>query len=85
MIARTDKLGRRWLPAFIFAREDPLDRTTFEAAMNHRAPDATTVRLTQRFEFAFRASRDLQTAMAAVNELLEQPLTYQQFFAALRR
>jgi hypothetical protein len=62
-----------------------LDRPTFDAAMNVRAPEATTVRLTQRFEFAFRASRDLQTAMAAVNELLEEPLTYQQFFAALRK
>jgi hypothetical protein len=62
-----------------------LDKKNFETSMNLRSPEATTARLTQRFEFAFRASRDLQTAMAAVNELLERPLTYQQFFAALRK
>ncbi|MBI3626617.1 hypothetical protein HY224_01055 [Candidatus Uhrbacteria bacterium] len=62
-----------------------MDEMTFQTAMNMQPPEATTARLTQRFEFAFRASRDLMTAMSAVNELLERPLTYAQFFAALRK
>jgi hypothetical protein len=62
-----------------------LDRTTFESSMNARAPEATVVRLTKRFNHAFRETQDLQTAMAAVNELLDRPLTYQEFFAALRK
>ena len=62
-----------------------MDRTSFEAAMNTRVPETTVTRLTKRFNFAFQTTQDLQSAMAAVNELLEQPLTYQQFFAALRK
>ena len=62
-----------------------MDPASFEASMNVKTPEASVRRLTERFEFAFRATRDLQTAMAAVNELLERPLTYQEFFAALRR
>jgi hypothetical protein len=62
-----------------------LDRATFDAAMSNRSPDATVTRLTKRFNFAFRTTKDLQSAMAAVNELLERPLTYQEFFATLRK
>ena len=62
-----------------------MDRTTFETAMDMRSPDASTVRLTKRFNYAFQETQDLQSAMAAVNELLERPLTYQQFFAVLRK
>jgi len=62
-----------------------MDRVTFEAAMNGRSPDTTVGRLTRRFNDAFRRTQDLATAMAAVNELLERPLTYQEFFAALRK
>ena len=53
--------------------------------MSSRTPETTISRLTNRFNFAFRGSQDLQTAMAAVNELLERPLTYQEFFATLRK
>lgn len=62
-----------------------MDRTTFEACMGARSPDASISRLTKRFNFAFRATQDLQTAMAAVNELLDRPLTYQEFFASLKK
>ncbi len=41
--------------------------------------------LTKRFNFAFRATQDLFVGMAVVNELLERPLTYKEFFASLKR
>jgi hypothetical protein len=62
-----------------------MDQATFESSMNSRSPEASVTRLTKRFNHAFRATQDLQSAMAAVNELLDRPLTYQEFFAALRK
>ncbi len=53
--------------------------------MSSRPPEASVSRLGKRFNFAFTRTKDLQTAMAAVNELLDKPLTYQEFFAALRK
>jgi len=53
--------------------------------MNVRSPETSIVRLATRFNFAFGETHDLQTAMAAVNEILERPLTYQEFFTALRK
>ena len=60
-----------------------MDQASFEQAMKGGAPAVEIGRLAERFEHAFRETKDLQSAMAAVNEVLAEPLTYQQFFAAL--
>ncbi len=62
-----------------------MDRMDFEAALRTSPPDASVARLTRRFNHAFRATQDLDCAMAAVNELLDRPLTYQEFFAAIKK
>ncbi len=41
--------------------------------------------LIKRFNHAFRVTQDLDSAMSSVNELMEKPLTYQEFFAIIRR
>ena len=61
-----------------------MDEKQFRAAMNAPAPETSMHRLAKRFNFAFRNTQDPRSAMGPVNELLEQPLTYKQFFAALR-
>ncbi len=62
-----------------------MDRTDFESALRASPPDSSVARLTRRFNHAFRATQDLDCAMAAVNELLDRPLTYQEFFAAIKK
>lgn len=62
-----------------------MDRATFESALRASPPDSSMGRLTRRFNHAFRTTQDLDSAMAAVNELLVRPLTYQEFFAALKK
>ena len=62
-----------------------MDRKTFEEAMRGRSRAPDLGKIAERFDFAFRESHDLHVAMAAVNELLPTPITYQQLFAALRR
>lgn len=57
-------------------------------ATDHQAATAATVdvglrTLTRRFNYAFRATRDLEVAMAVVNELVERPLSYREFWALL--
>lgn len=61
-----------------------MDQCTFEQALTAPLPDASLRRLTKRFNYAFRHTRDLDTAMASVNELLEEPLTYRELLAILR-
>lgn len=62
-----------------------MDRHTFETSLRASPPDTSVARLTKRFNHAFRSTQDLDSAMAAVNELLDRPLTYQEFFAAIRK
>lgn len=65
-----------------------MTKAEFQAAMRAtgaRANCAQMHKLAQRFDYAFRESRDLHVAMAAVNEVVNEPITYQQFFSALRR
>jgi len=55
-----------------------MDEQTFLEAMRgpRTPPDLGAV--SERFDFAFRESKDLHVAMAAVNEILVQPITYEQ-------
>lgn len=69
----------------LIEREQAMNRETFEAAMNAPPIDTSGRGLMKRFEFAFSQTQDIALAMAAVNELLDTPLTYQQFLAAIRK
>jgi hypothetical protein len=62
-----------------------MDTKSLEAAFRLKSREPDLGVLAERFDFAFRESKDLHAAMAAVNELLARPITYQQLFAALRR
>jgi hypothetical protein len=62
-----------------------VDSASLEAAFRAPPPDRSLARLTRRFEHAFRATQDLDSAMAAVNELLDRPLSYQEFIATIRK
>ena len=62
-----------------------MDRTDFETSLRALPPDTSVGRLTRRFNHAFRSTQDLDSAMAAVNELLDRPLIYQEFFAAIKK
>ena len=62
-----------------------MDRKMFEDAMRGRSRAPALGKIAERFDVACRESRDLHAAMAAVNELMPTPITYQQLFAALRR
>ena len=60
-----------------------MDETTFECALAAQ-PAPRLRRLTRRFNYAFRQSRDLDVAMAAVNEFLHEPISYREFLSILR-
>ena len=60
------------------------DQGYFEAALAAPFNRPTKGQLTRRFNSAFRATRHLLSAMSAVNEVIERPLTYQEFFASLK-
>jgi hypothetical protein len=53
-----------------------MDMQSFLDAFNHTPAEYSTEELAERFNAAFERTRDVHTAMAAVNELLEVPLTY---------
>ncbi len=62
-----------------------MDPASLEAAFRAPAPDRSLAKLARRFEHAFRSTQDLDSAMAAVNELLDRPLSYQEFIATIRK
>lgn len=62
-----------------------MDRDMFETSLRASLPDTSVARLTKRFNHAFRTTQDLDSAMAAVNELLDRPLSYQEFFATIKK
>ncbi len=62
-----------------------MDPRELEAAYRNPSPEATLDRLIRRFRHALNATRDVDSGMAAVNELLERPLTYVEFAATVAR
>lgn len=62
-----------------------MERADFNAALRAPAPDTSRATLARRFNAAFRKTQDMDSAMSAVNELLTKPLTYQQFFALIKK
>lgn len=56
-----------------------MSETDFAAAIAAPPPDASLMHLMRRFNYAFRRTRDIHLAMSAVNEVLEEPVTYSQF------
>ncbi len=61
-----------------------MDRHSFEAALEPGRTRKGMRRLSRRFNYAFRQTRDLENAMGAVNELLDHPMTYHEFYSTLR-
>jgi hypothetical protein len=63
-----------------------MDARSIEQTYNASWRDAGLVKLMQRFDWALRRSEgDIDTAMAAVNEVLEKPITYAELSARLGR
>jgi len=62
---------------------DEMDVIDFNLAF--RGEPANDLRtLTHRFNYAFRKTREIGDAMAAVNEVLERPIGYLEFLEMLR-
>ena len=57
----------------------------FTAALAADWPEPPLRVLTQRFNHAFRRTRALRAGMAAVNEMLDRPLTYNELLSRLQR
>ena len=63
-----------------------MDEVSFRAAFEATAPEPTFERLIQRFNWALqRTDGQVTCAMAAVNELLAIPITYEAFKARMHR
>lgn len=62
-----------------------MDEREFRAAFDPVFPEPTVEELIDRFQRAFEATRgDTQTAMAVVNEVLSEPLVYEQLLTLMR-
>jgi hypothetical protein len=62
-----------------------MDEREFRAALDKTYAEPSLEALIERFQRAFEASNgDTQTAMVVVNELLEEPLQYEQFLQRMR-
>jgi len=64
---------------------DEMDLTMFEAAMRPRTTVVPFERLAARYYHAFEATRDVHSAMAAVNELSPEPITFEAFMDRLSK
>jgi len=62
-----------------------MDQSMFERAITgHEGQVESVRRLARRFTFALRHTRDVHSAMAAVNEHLVEPLSYREFLSLIR-
>jgi hypothetical protein len=63
-----------------------MDAATFKAAFEASCPEPSFERLVQRFNWALqRTDGEVFSAMAAVNELLTIPISYEAFRARMHR
>ena len=63
-----------------------MDAASFKAAFESSIPEPTVERLIQRFNFALRQTEgEVFSAMAAVNELLTLPLSYEEFKTRMQK
>jgi hypothetical protein len=63
-----------------------MDAASFKAAFESNFPEPTVERLVQRFNFALRQTDgEVFSAMAAINELLPEPITYEEFKARMQK
>lgn len=72
-------------PTFRPEESARMDLTQLTAAWKAGETEPTPEVLVQRFLAAFRTTRDLHSAMSAVNEVLYIPLTYDDFLSRIAR
>jgi hypothetical protein len=65
--------------------EKEVDAKAFRQAYEAKYEEPSLEVLLARFDAAFKATRDPHSAMAAVNEVLETPITYEELVVRARR